>query len=294
MIYAVPNVSEGRDPALLRALADACAPARVLDVDAGRDAHRAVLTLDGEHLHEGCFQLARVAVSRIDLRHHRGIHRRMGAIDVIPFVPLDGDLAGAEAMAGELSRRLAAELELPVFRYGIGYRSLPEVRGKGFEDLASAMALHPPEHGPARPHPTAGAVAVGVRQVLVAFNVSLDTSDVSVARRVARDIRASSGGMPGVQALGWLAESLGCAQVSCNLLDWAASPPHAVLEAVRARAPVRGCELVGMIPLGAVRAAAAFYGVDLAEVGARMGLGLHKGFTLDTKVLEYRMGRVTS
>jgi glutamate formiminotransferase len=287
-------VSEGRDAALLRALGEACVPARLLDLDAGWDAHRSVLTLDGELLQDGLFHLARLAVSRIDLNRHRGIHRRMGAIDVIPVVPLDGNVLRAEAMADELSRRIAAELALPVFRYGIGYRALPEVRGKGFEDLPSAISRHPPEHGPHRPHPTAGAVAVGVRHVLVAFNVSLDGSDLSLARRVAREIRASSGGMPGVQALGWLADSLGCAQVSCNLLDWRASPPHAVLEAVRARAPVRGCELVGMIPLGAVEAAAAFYGVDLAEVGTRMGLGLHKPFTLQPKVLEYRMARVPS
>lgn len=276
-------MSEGRDPGLIAALAAAAGPG-LLDVDAGWDAHRTVLTLAGD-LVEANLRIARVAVQHIDLTRHSGIHVRMGAVDVIPLVPNDGDVEGCLAMADTLSRRLADELGLPVWRYGIGARDLRGVRRGGFEELAATMAEIPPDFGPRVPHPTAGAVAVGVRDVLIALNVCLDTSDVAVARRAARAVRSSSGGLPGVLAIGWYTPTFGCAQVSMNLVDWRVTPPHAAMEAVARIAPVTGCELVGMIPLGALEAAAEHWGTDVEGAVARLGLGRAKPFSLAAKVL---------
>jgi glutamate formiminotransferase len=292
VITSVPNVSEGRDATLLAALSAAAgASARVLDVDPGWDAHRVVLTLTGGDLVEANFQLARTAVEHIDLRTHRGVHVRMGAIDVIPFVPMGGEVDECHAMARALSERIAFELKVPVYRYGLGSRDLFAVRRDGFEGLAETMALVPPDYGPLRPHRTAGAVAVGVRDVLIAFNVCLAGEDLKLARHVARQVRASAGGLHGVMALGWHTPSLGCAQVSMNLTDWRRTPPHVVYEAIRALAPVAGSELVGMMPLGALEAAAAYYRTDLAGAARAMGLDRVKPFDLERKVIELAVRR---
>ena len=287
MITSVPNVSEGRVPRRIADMAAACSVAHVLDVDPGVDAHRSVLTLTGPHerLADATFTLARWAVEHIDLRHHRGIHVRMGAIDVIPFVPMGGETTVCHGLADAVSQRIAEELRLPVYRYGAGARSLRSVRRGGFEELASTMAQIPPDWGPPTPHPTAGAVAVGVRPVLVAFNVSLDTTDVLLARKVARAVRASNGGLPAVMAIGWYCPSYGCAQVSMNLTDWTVTPPHVAFEAVRSLAPVRGSELVGMMPTGALEAAARHWGTDLAGAAATLNLSLHKPFDPARKLI---------
>jgi glutamate formiminotransferase len=290
MIVSVPNVSEGRDPAVLAGLAAAVSPhTRLLDVDAGWDAHRAVLTLAGGDLVAANLALARAAVAAVDLRRHDGIHVRMGAIDVIPFVPMGGEVAACLALAHQLSVRIAEELEVPVYRYGLGSRALRSVRRTGFEALPATLAEIPPDYGPRVAHPSAGAVAVGVRDVLIAFNVCLATDDVALARRVARAVRASSGGLPGVMAIGWSTPAYGVAQVSMNLTDWRATPPHVVYEAIRKLAPVAGAELVGMIPLGALEAAAAFYRTDLDGAVRALGLDRIKPFALAHKVLEYRL-----
>jgi glutamate formiminotransferase len=285
MITSVPNVSEGRDR--IEAMATACAAARVLDVDPGFDANRTVLTLTGTvaSLAEATFSLARWAVEHIDLRRHRGIHVRMGAIDVIPFVPMGGEHDACARLAEVVSRRVADDLGLPVFRYGTGARTLRSVRRGGFEELATTMRELAPDFGPPVPHATAGAVAIGVRPVLVAFNVSLDTTDVALARRVARAVRASSGGLPGVMALGWYCPSYGCAQVSMNLTDWTVTPPHVAFEAVRSQAPVRGSELVGMMPRGALEAAARHWGTDIDGAALRLNLSLHKPFDPARKLI---------
>ena len=264
--------------------------APLLDVDAGWDAHRTVFTLGPGDLVEANLALARAAVAHVDLRGHRGVHVRMGAIDVIPFVPLTGDYVAAHWLAEALSIRLADELALPVYRYGVGSRSLFDVRRDGFEGLAESMLLTPPDWGPHHPHPTAGAVAVGVRDVLIAFNVCLAQDDLSLARHVARTVRTSGGGLHGVMALGWRTPHLGCTQVSMNLTDWHRTPPHVVLERIRELAEVSGSELVGMIPLGAMEAAATFYATDLEGAVARMGLRVVKPFELREKVLEYALG----
>jgi glutamate formiminotransferase len=300
VITSVPNVSEGRDPAVLTAmhaaLADHCT---VLHADSGADANRTVFTLADGDLVAATLALGRVARDRCDLRVHRGIHVRMGAIDVVPFVPnappggaRDGELAWCRDLAEEAGRRFAAELALPVWRYGLDSRALRSVRREGFEVLASTLAEVPPDFGPARPHPTAGAVAVGVRFPLVAFNVCLATREVAEARRVARLVRASAGGLPGVMAIGWYTPSFGCAQVSMNLTAWWETPPHVVYERIRALTPVAGSELVGMIPRGALTAAADFYGTDLDGAADRLGLRYCKPFDPGREVLDEALRRL--
>lgn len=200
--------------------------------------------------------LAAATVEMVDLRRHEGIHPRIGALDVVPLVPLAGsDLAHCVALAERVGRRLAAELELPVYLYALSARpgrpvTLAELRRA---DLAGL----PPDHGARWPHLTAGAVAVGAREPLVAFNLVLDTPDVTVARRVARAVRASSGGLVDLLALGLYLPSRGRAQVSMNLLDHRHTSILATVEAVRNAAAAEGAkvtdaELVGLAPAAAL------------------------------------------
>lgn len=261
----VPNFSEGRDADVLRALREAITalPGVVLlDVHADPSHHRSVFTFVGDPagVGEAAFHATRIAAARIDLRRHRGEHPRMGAADVVPFVPLGGmSMADCVALAVRLGVRIGDELAIPVFLYGQAARhpqraELPAIRGRGFEELAARIGREPatlPDFGPPRLHPTAGATAVGAREVLVAFNITLDTDDVALARRIAGEIRASSGGMPAVQAKGFLVARR--AQVSLNLLDVDRTPPARVVEAVRVLAAAAGVgilqsEIVGLIP----------------------------------------------
>ena len=265
----MPNVSEGRDAALIRALGDAVggAGARLLHVHADVDHHRSVFTYLGapDAVERATLALGRLAVERIDLRRHRGVHPRIGAVDVVPFVPLRG-LTMEEAVdsARRVGRAFADETGVPVFFYAAASanparRELPIVRWGGFERLAERLAdpAWRPDRGPATPHPTAGATVIGARGPLIAFNAMLDTPDVAVAKAVSAVIRESApGGLPAVRAMGVFLESRGIAQVSMNLLDYAITPPLAVAERVeretRARgAAVREWELVGCAPADA-------------------------------------------
>lgn len=308
MITSVPNVSEGRDPLVIAELAAAAGEhCHVLHLDPGPDANRTVFTLAGGDLPAALFAMAEVAVRAVDLRTQRGVHVRMGAIDVIPFVPNPvatddprpwdpAEMAACGALARGLGERLAAELALPGWAYGHGVRELRAVRREGFEVLPATMAELPCEYRPLgvplAPHPSAGAFATGARPQLVAFNVCLATKDVAVARRVAKAVRGSAGGLPGVMAIGWYTPGFGCAQVSMNLTRWWETPPHLVLERIRALAPVLGSELVGMMPLGALTAAAEFYGTDLDGAADRLGLRYCKPFSLDVHVLDFALRRL--
>jgi glutamate formiminotransferase / 5-formyltetrahydrofolate cyclo-ligase len=205
--------------------------------------------------------LAREAVARVDLTKHRGIHPRVGAIDVIPFVPLRGSsMREAIAAAHRVGLMLATECDVPVFFYGEAAarrdrRELPAVRKGGFEQLGERMC-HPgwqPDAGPWVPHPTAGAAVVGARLPLVAFNAVLDTANPEVAKRIARVSREASGGLPAVRALGVFLASRGLAQVTMNLLDYRRTPPCVAAEWVqheadRERVAVLEYELVGCAP----------------------------------------------
>jgi glutamate formiminotransferase len=275
LLEAVPNLSEGRDAARVRALAATLSAepgVRLLDVSSDPDHHRSVLTVAGEPepLVSGLFSLVRAAAAAIDLRHHAGAHPRVGAVDVVPFVPLGGTAMGDAVEAAErLGRTVGERLEIPVFLYGEATpgasRRVPaDVRRLGLAGLGAALdaGAIEPDYGPSRLHPMAGAILIGARTFLVAFNVWLRSDDVRVARAVARAIRERDGGLPGVQALGLYLESRRQAQVSINLLRPAETSLHTVFERVREEARARGVEidrgeLVGLVPEAvALRAAA--------------------------------------
>jgi glutamate formiminotransferase len=270
-LESVPNVSEGRDVATIRALADTFDRdhVRLLDVHSDVDHHRSVLTVAGDDdaLANALVRCVARGVELIDLRRHDGVHPRVGAVDVVPVVPLrPGDMERAQAVALAVSRAVGAELGLPVFLYaesGGGRRPAFFRRGGPAMLQARVDAGElAPDFGPARLHPSAGAVLVGARRPLIAFNVPLQGGDVDAARAIAAAVRESSGGLPGVQALGLMLESTRRAQVSLNLVDVEATPLHDVVGRVREEAERLGveiapAELVGLLPVSAVAAAAA-------------------------------------
>jgi glutamate formiminotransferase len=244
VLECVINVSEGRDADALARLRDACSDA-LLDVHTDADHNRSVFTLAGWDVFDAVRSLTRCAVSTLDLRTHRGVHPRIGVVDVVPFVPLlEATIDDAIAARNRFAVWAAETLKVPCFLYG-AERTLPDIRRDAFTDAL------PPDVGPRAPHPSAGAIAVGARRVLVAYNVWLaHSTTIDVARRIARDVRR-----PGVvRALG-----LPCrdrVQVSMNLLDWAAFGPADAYDAVAAHAPraVGGAELVGLLPAAALDA----------------------------------------
>ncbi|HET7225198.1 MAG TPA: glutamate formimidoyltransferase [Candidatus Eisenbacteria bacterium] len=267
LIECVPNFSEGRDRAVVEAVIEAIAAvpgATMLDSEMDPDHHRSVLTFAGEPepVMEAAFRAVACARERIDLTRHRGEHPRMGATDVVPFVPVEGvTLEDCAAIARRVGERIGRELGIPVFLYEAAATrpervSLADVRRGEFEGLRDLIGRDPakqPDFGPARIHPTAGATAVGARRFLVAFNANLDTGDVRVAKQIAAAIREQSGGLKNVRALGFSIEGGRRAQVSMNLVNTEATPIHRVLalvrdEAARRGASISGCEVVGLIP----------------------------------------------
>jgi glutamate formiminotransferase/glutamate formiminotransferase/formiminotetrahydrofolate cyclodeaminase len=275
-LLSVPNVSEGRSPATLDAIGrafTASGSVRLLDLHADTDHHRAVFTLAGPpgQLAQALLQGARTAIGSIDLSTPRGLHPHVGAVDVVPLVHLTRGLRGAATVEALLTAELlASELNLPVFLYGVlaGGRTRAEIRRGGPPELLRRMTAGElaPDFGPDRPHPTAGAVLVGARPPLVAFNLELGPpADEHTARRIAAAIREGGPeGLPGVRAIGLtLAGRNGRAQVSCNIEDPTAVPLAAVVAAVVAHAPVAAAELVGLAP----RAAFAGFPDDLPIPG---------------------------
>lgn len=252
VLECVVNVSEGRRTEVLAALAEACGTA-LLDIHTDADHHRSVFTLasqDRTALVDAAVGLARAVDARVDISGHLGVHPRLGAMDVVPFVALDGvpeekALVAALAFAG----RMSDELRVPVFLYDgadPAKRTLPSVRQEAFVSRA-------PDFGPPAPHPRLGAVCVGVRKPLIAVNCELATDDVAVAAAVARAVRERDGGLPAVRALGFQLASRGRAQVSMNLVDLAATGIEAACCEVAAEARRRGTEavaveLVGLLP----------------------------------------------
>ena len=267
LLEAVPNFSVGRDLDVLAAIRAAVeAHARVLDVHADADHNRSVFTCvgDADGLVEGLAAGIAAAAERIDLRAHEGVHPRVGAADVVPVVRFrTGDPEPAR-VARTLGERIG-RLGIPVFGYaelGDGRRPA-HFRGGGTDGLAAKLAAGEvvPLYGPAQLHPTAGAVLLGVRPPLVAFNVDLGTDDVEVARAIAAAVRERDGGLPGVQALGLRLGRSGRAQVSMNLIDVGATPLHLVVAKVARLAAEQGVavergELVGLMPAATAAAAA--------------------------------------
>ena len=268
-LEAVPNFSEGRDHAVVKAIGRALAErAELLDVHADEDHNRSVFTLVGEpkQLIEALLAGIAVAQERIDLRKHDGAHPRIGAADVVPVVPVrPEDMERAKAAARELARRIGTELELPVFLYG----ELAPGRGPAFFRRGGPEELQKRiddgeivcDFGPQRVDPSAGGVIVGARRPLIAFNVDLVGSDVETARAIAAVIRERDGGFPGVRALGLSLPRAGHAQISMNIEDWEAVALHEIVAAIEREAAARGAdiagsELVGLMPAGAAAAAA--------------------------------------
>jgi glutamate formiminotransferase len=267
-LESVPNFSEGREQATLDALADALGgPANVLDVHADVDHNRSVFTLVGDDADLVEALLAGIARARdhIDLRTHEGAHPRVGAADVVPVVPISrDDLPRAVSTARELARHVGDDLGLPVFLYG----ELAPGRGPAFFRRGGPDELQrridrgelKSDFGPARLHESAGAVLVGARRPLIAFNVNLE-GELEAAREIASVVRESGGGFPGVRALGLELPSAGLVQVSMNVEDWEAAALHDIVarveqEALLRAATVVGSELVGLMPAGAAAAAA--------------------------------------
>ncbi|MFY9717056.1 MAG: glutamate formimidoyltransferase [Thermoplasmata archaeon] len=271
----VPNFSEGRDEAKIARIAEAArgvAGVTVLDIERNADHHRCVITLygDGDPLLDAVYRMMEVATATIDLTQHHGEHPRMGATDVVPFVPLGSStMADAVTLAERLGDRVARELAIPVYLYAQAARrpersDLAKVREGQFEGIRDRIGSDPdraPDLGPARVHPTAGAVAIGARAVLIAYNVYLTTPDVAVAKRIAKAVRGRDGGLPEVKALGFDIRERGLAQVSMNLTDYRTTSVPRAFEAVRQQAEANGTgveesEIVGLVPEDALLDAA--------------------------------------
>ena len=269
ILESVPNFSEGRRPEVCEAIA---AQAReqgvqVLDLTWDTDHNRSVLTFAGAPaaVAQAAFAVARKALEVIDLNRHQGNHPRMGAIDVLPFVPLEGaSMDDAILLAREVGARLGRELGLPVFLYEAAAtrperRNLAEIRAPQFEGLRDLIGKDParaPDFGPARIHPSGGCTAVGARRPLIAYNVDLETGDVGVAKKIARKIRERDGGLPGIKALGLYLADRKCAQVSMNVCDYTKTGLLEAFRAVEREAAalgtqVRASELIGLLPRAA-------------------------------------------
>ena len=287
LVECVPNFSEGRNVATLDALREALTSVpgvRLLDVQADASHNRSVFTFVAapEAAAEAAFRAVRLASQRIDLRQHTGEHPRMGAADVVPFIPLEGvTMDDCVALAKKLGERIGKELEIPVFLYERAAtrperQNLADVRRGEFEGLRDQIGKDPakaPDFGPERIHPSAGAIAVGARPFLVAYNVYLGTGDQAVAKAIAKQVREAGGGLKAVKALGMLVG--GEAQVSMNLVDIDTTPPHVAFEAVATAARKAGTEavwseVVGMVPERCVQAAAEQHLKMREQIGAHV------------------------
>ena len=271
LVECVPNFSEGRDSGIVETIAAGIAATdgvHLAGLEMDADHNRSVITFMGspEDVAAGAFEACKTARDLIDLRRHRGAHPRIGATDVIPFIPLsDYTTAECVALARDCGRRIGQSLHIPVFFYGDASPdprrgALPAIRRGGFERLCREMGTDPelaPDAGPDAVHVSAGATAAGVRDTLVAYNVNLDTDDVRAAQAIARQIREKDGGLPGVRALGLLLPSRRCAQVSMNLTDYRRTNMAQAFQAVTGLAQAGGVdvlesELVGLAPSAAM------------------------------------------
>ena len=295
LIEAVPNVSEGRRPEVIETLAAALAGSHgvdLLDTSSDTAHNRTVFTLvgGGAALKTALLALYAVAVERIDLRTHAGEHPRIGAVDVVPLVPLDpADMPVCIAVATELGAAVADRFDIPIYLYEAAARApdrrrLEAIRRGGFEALREKMRAESwhPDFGPLSPHPSAGASAIGARRMLIAYNVNLKTNDLDIARRIARSVRASGGGLASVKAIGVRTDRPDVVQVSINLVDYQRTSLHLVFESVQREADrlgvaVRDSEIVGLVPAAALLSAAT-HQLQL------------EGFTMD-QILEYRLAR---
>jgi len=277
IIESIPNISEGRNKKVIEACVDQIRETigcTLMQYTSDPSHNRSVITYMGspEAVEEASIKLAKKAVELIDLTKHKGEHPRIGCVDVMPFVPLQ-DVTEEECinLTQVIGKRISKEANLPVFLYEKSakqeYRkNLADIRRGGFEGLNEKMKNPKwiPDFGGSRINSTGGAVCVGCRLPLIAWNVNLDTNDLDAAKNIAKEIRESSGGMPCVKALGIMLKNENIAQVSINLSDYRVTPPHKVTEEIRKLAKKRGikiknCELIGLCPAPALYAAAGYY-----------------------------------
>lgn len=293
IIECVPNISEGRDAAAIERIAAAVRAVpgvRVLDVQSDAAHHRSVFTLAGSPapLKQAVLRLYEEALQVIDLRTHQGEHPRLGAVDVCPFIPIEGvSMADCVALAREVGDLVAATFNLPVFLYEEAAssptrRNLEDIRRGEYEGLAAKLQQPEwaPDFGPAEPHPASGATVIGARMPLIAYNINLATDRLDVAKKIAAGIRMSSGGFRFVKAMGIELKERGVVQVSMNLTNYEKTPIFRVFEVVKREAARYGVnvlesEIVGLVPAAALQQAAEFY-LQLA------------GFSAD-QVLEHKL-----
>jgi glutamate formiminotransferase / 5-formyltetrahydrofolate cyclo-ligase len=297
IIESIPNVSEGRRPDVVERFADAIRRTngvRLLDYSSDASHNRSVFTLVGDapSLKAATMALFEAAVPAIDLRSHQGEHPRLGAVDVVPFVPIEAvTMAECVALANEVAADVAARFGVPVFLYEEASanplrRNLEDIRRGEFEGLAAKMASPgwTPDFGPARPHPSAGASVIGARMPLIAYNINLNTDRLDVAKKIAAAIRHSSGGLRYVKAMGVKVDDRNLAQVSMNLTHHEKTPIFRVFEMVKREAERYGVailesEIVGLVPSAALVSAAQFY-LQLERFG-------------DTQILEHKLRLTT-
>jgi glutamate formiminotransferase / 5-formyltetrahydrofolate cyclo-ligase len=277
IIESIPNVSEGRRPEVIDRLAQAIRATpgvRLLDHSADTSHNRSVFTLAGDEpaIKAAILALFAVAVEAIDLRNHRGEHPRLGAVDVVPFVPIEGvTMSDCVRIAKDVGAQVAERFRIPVFLYEEASthparKNLEDIRRGEFEGLAAKMASAgwAPDFGPASPHETAGASVIGARMPLLAYNINLNTDRLDVAKKIAAAIRQSSGGLRYVKAMGVKLEDRNLAQVSMNLTNYEKTPVFRVFEMVKREAERYGVlilesEIVGMVPAAALLRSAEYY-----------------------------------
>lgn len=296
LIEAVPNISEARNTenlaCILRTLRAVLGQARLLHVDSNADANRTVLTLAGppEQIIQACFELFQICQNRIDMRAHKGAHPRLGAVDVCPLVPIQNiTLQETAVFANQLACRVASELNIPVYLYEANAqtaerKNLAFIRHGEYESLPEKLKTLPPDYGPHQFSPSAartGASVIGARNFLIAFNISLDTQDVKIAKQIAAKLREKNGGLPGVKAIGWYMPAYQCAQVSFNITDFKKSNLNDVFEtckreAISLGACVTGSELIGLVPQEAILNAGKFYEPNTTDENALVQVAMDK------------------
>ena len=279
LVECVPNFSEGRRPEVIEAIAGEVKKVpnvKLLDVKPDASHNRVVVTFVGEPaaVRQAAFNACKKATELIDMEKHRGEHPRIGATDVIPFIPVkDVSMEECVALADELAREIAEKLEIPVYLYEEaakipGRKALPDIRKGQYEVLKTEIAKpeRRPDYGPARMHPTAGATVVGARQFLIAYNINLDTSDVHIAKKIANSIREARGGYRYVRAMGVTVQvgDRDVAQVTINMVNYQGTPLFRVFETVKSEAArygvnVIGSEIIGLTPMQALLDVAEFY-----------------------------------
>lgn len=269
VVECVPNFSEGRNSLKIKKIADSAKKVkgvRVLDIEWDKSHNRSLMTIVGapEPVLLASFEMVKTATKLIDMEKHKGEHPRIGATDVVPFIPVSGvSLKECVLLSNKLAKRVASELKIPVYLYEASAKrkdrvNLADVRKGEYEGLKTEIKTNPqrkPDYGPSKMHPTAGAMVIGARKYLVAYNVNLDTKNIEIAKKIASKIREKSGGLPGVKALGF--KVAGYAQISMNLVDFEKTNFDEVYRAIENEAKkynveIRSSEIYGMVPLEAL------------------------------------------